>query len=704
MRPIHPASLLLSCALLAACADRSPLAPAPGSPTGPASPAAQKVECVARVREQTVACGAPLAARANIYGGQGQFVKLTTTSVSWDAGTGTFGGTVTVQNLLPYALGVHEGMQADSGGVKVFFVSGPTATAGSGTVTVQNADGIGVLTASGQPFFKYAQALDPQQVSDPRNWLFHLDPGVTAFAFALYVSAAQQPSAFRIVAPRQNDTIPPDSVTVEVIGNAPPAVTSIRARLGHVQALLEYAGSNRWTGQVATLDVSPSVLNSLAIVAVTPTDSLVQTVGLYNSHHEPVLRLAEPLLGTVVLDTTAPVHVTGTCDAAAAAAPCTVTARLDSAQDVSMTGPTFDFTFLVTRTSNLVVTARDAQGNSAARRERGLIVETSPFLREVAAAGSHMEGGNADFLLYSGAPVDSQARPLRLRDRATGSEVTLRADIAGRRVEYVNFTPTGVVFGITGLGADSLLEVRNGVLSHIGNSYSVEVEGGWMVWVSPDSTLYLRDLAAGSTTPVATRVRAPDLAANGDVVFEQQGVVKRYRGGVITPIGPGEAPKTDGNLVVYTSPWSDPWLIHPSETQYVYLYDGSGSTKLAGGYNSTPAYYVHGTYAARNGWVFYNSLGPSGGYQLFSRAPDGTIRPVSDEGPPADFEIPYGMQSPVTLGDNGEVMYVGSYYGGAFYSAPPYAVRTEVGPYGAAKLFGLTMYVALGRSLFEVVP
>jgi hypothetical protein len=706
MRSIRPASLLLSCALLAACADRTPLAPTPGSPTGPATPAAQKVECIARVREQTVTCGAPgaSAARADIYGGQGVFVRLATTSVSWDSVTRTFAGTVTVQNLLPYALGVHEGVQADSGGVKVFFVSGPTATAGSGTVTVQNADGTGALTAAGQPFIKYAQTLAPQQVSDPRTWLFHLDPGVTAFAFAVYVSAAQQPSAFRIVSPRQNDTIPPDSVAVEVIGSAPPATTAIRARLGTVQVFLEYAGNNRWTGGVSTRGIDSRMLHPLTVTAVAPADSLVQAVQLYNPNHAPVLRLTAPLLGFVVRDTTA-VRVAGTCVTSGIDNPCTVSARVGSSgPSVSVIGPSFDFTVAASQSDVLHVTATDTHGSSAST-DRGLLVETSPLLHEVASAGSQMEGGNADFLLYSGDSLDARVRSLRLRNRASGSEVTLRADITGRRIEYVNFTPTGVVFGITGgFSADSIMESRNGVLSHLGNGSRVQVEGGWMIWSAADSTVNLRDLVAGSTTTIATKAATPDVAANGDVVFEQQGVVKRYRAGVITPIGPGEAPKTDGNLVVYTSPWVEPFAVHPSEIQYVYLYDGSDTTRLAGGYNSTPSPYVHGTYAVRNGWVFYNSLGTSGGYQLFSRAPDGTIRPVSTEGPPADFEIPYGMQFPVMLGDNGEVMYVDWNGTGLTFAAPPYDVRTEVGRYGAAKLFGVTLYVALGRSLFEVVP
>jgi hypothetical protein len=708
MRSISSASLLLSCALLAACADRTPVAPVPGSPTGPASPAAQKVECIARVREQTVTCGAPgalAAARADIYGGQGVFVRLTTTSVSWDSATRTFGGTVTVQNLLPYALGVHEGVEADSGGVKVFFVSGPTATAGSGTVTVQNADGIGALTAAGQPLIKYAQTLEPQQVSDPRTWLFHLDPGVTAFAFAVYVSAAQQPSAFRIVAPRLNDSIPPDSVAVEVIGSAPPATSSIRARLGTVQVFLEYAGNNRWTGGVSTRGIDYRMLHPLTIVAVAPADSLVQAVKLYNPNHAPVLTLTAPLLGTVVRDTTA-VRVAGTCTAAGNGLPCTVIARVGSSgPDVSATGPSFDFTVAVPHSDVLYVTARDSVGRSDSE-QRGLIVQTDPTWHEVASAGSRIEAGGPDFLFYSDSSAETGVRALRLRNLATGADATIRANVAQRYVRFVRVTPTGVVFTLgSGVIGDSLMEYRNGVLSHIGmTTGGASVSGDWMAWEAPDSTLYLRDVVAGSTATVATDATTPHVAPNGDVVFEQARMVKRYRGGVITTIGPGEYPRTDGNLIVYTSPWSERMVVHPSEPQYVYLYDGSGSTQLAGAYNSTPSPYVHASYAVRNGWVFYNSLGPSGGYQLFSRAPDGTTRAVSAEGPPADFEIPYGMQEPRAVGDNGEVAFAEAFSSTVFYSAPPYADRTAVGPRVYSEFFGSTVYVWLGRTLFQVVP
>jgi hypothetical protein len=707
MHPIRPATLL-SCALLAACADRTPVAPVPGSPAGPTSPAAQKVECLARVREQTVTCGvpgAPVGARAAIYGGQGQNVKLTTTSVSWDPGTGTFGGTVTVQNLLPYALGVHEGMAADSGGVKVFFVSGPTATAGSGTVTVQNADGTGVLTAAGQPFFKYAQALDPQQVSAEKSWLFHLDPGVTAFAFAVYVSAAQQPSAFRIVTPRANDTIPPDSVTVEVIGNAPPATTVIRARRQPLRLVypqqtpvaLTYVGDNRWRGKVSTAFVNTDQLQTFEIVAVAPADSLVQTVTLINPNHAPLLTLTQPLPGTVMRDTTA-LRVTGTCATSGTGNACTVTANVGSGPEISVTGPTFDFTFGTRPLGSqpaLTLTARDSHGLSTSARIQ-LYVELSPTWHEVASAGSEIITATPDFLFYRDSSSVTGVRALRLRDLAAGTDVTVRTDpsFSGTYLGPAYITPTGVVFVIgTGGGTvpDSLVEYRNGVLSHVGlvskdpEPIHVSASGDWVAWMAPDYTVYRRNVVTGSTTPIATSSWSPDVAANGDVVFVQNGVVKRYRAGVVTTIGSGDRPVTDGNLVVYLNAW-------------VYLYDGSSSTQLS------TLYSKYASYAVRNGWVFYNSAGPSGQWQLFSRAPDGTTRPVSTEGAGYDLEIPYGMQVIRVVGDNGEVMYHDFFGSRPIYAAPPYAGGADVGGGGHYAFFGSTLYAWLGRSFFQVVP
>ena len=194
MRSIRPLGLA-ALALLAACADRGPLEP---DPAAAPTPDAQRFECVARVREQTVTCStrAPVSSRLRgaILGGQGQLVQLTSSNVAFDGGTGTFSFDETVQNLLPFAIGTLDGVNADPAGIRVFFHTGPTVTSGWGSVTVQNPDGVGVFTATNQPYFQYPGVLGPSQTSAAKSWQFHVDPDVAFFAFTLLVSTHTAPT------------------------------------------------------------------------------------------------------------------------------------------------------------------------------------------------------------------------------------------------------------------------------------------------------------------------------------------------------------------------------------------------------------------------------------------------------------------------------------------------------------------------------
>lgn len=194
MRSIRPLGLA-ALALLAACADRGPLEP---DPAAGLEPATQRFECLARVRDRQVTCAgrAPVSSRLRgaIIGGQGQYVRLASSNVAFDAGTGTFSFDETVQNLLPYAMGTVDGVSPDPAGIRVFLQSGPTVTSGWGGVTVQNADGVGVFTATNQPYYQYAGPLAPSQTSAAKSWQFHVDPDVAVFAFTLFVSAHTAPT------------------------------------------------------------------------------------------------------------------------------------------------------------------------------------------------------------------------------------------------------------------------------------------------------------------------------------------------------------------------------------------------------------------------------------------------------------------------------------------------------------------------------
>src|SRR5829696_7084504 len=131
--------------LSAACSDHvapvAPIAPDDVVPAGIAPPtttgaASSKVLlCRANVSALTVSCdeSAPTsgAARDLIVGGQNLYVKLTSSGLLYVAGTGSFTFDLTVQNLIPQAMGTNDGTTADGAGVQVFFQTLPTVTGGT---------------------------------------------------------------------------------------------------------------------------------------------------------------------------------------------------------------------------------------------------------------------------------------------------------------------------------------------------------------------------------------------------------------------------------------------------------------------------------------------------------------------------------------------------------------------------------------------
>ncbi|HEU4451990.1 MAG TPA: hypothetical protein VFR81_02985, partial [Longimicrobium sp.] len=77
------------------------------------------------------------------------------------------------------------------GGVRVFFTSGPTVTAGTGGAFVLP-DGFDAFTAGGQAFYSYGEVLDQNETSAPLQWTLVMPPTVTTFEFIVMVSAPVQ--------------------------------------------------------------------------------------------------------------------------------------------------------------------------------------------------------------------------------------------------------------------------------------------------------------------------------------------------------------------------------------------------------------------------------------------------------------------------------------------------------------------------------
>lgn len=167
----------------AACADRLPTE----APVSPADGAQRtRIDCVAQVHSGEVRCGGPaLGRRANlILGGQGVNVRLASSGTVYDTASTTLSTSVTVQNLLNQEIGTPDGVEVT--GVNVFFASGPTVEAGTGTVEVL-ADSVGTFTAANQPYYHYPQIVAPRGLSEAQTWRFRLPVSVTRFVFSVYV-------------------------------------------------------------------------------------------------------------------------------------------------------------------------------------------------------------------------------------------------------------------------------------------------------------------------------------------------------------------------------------------------------------------------------------------------------------------------------------------------------------------------------------
>jgi hypothetical protein len=193
-RPIPRFALAALTMLLAtACLDREPPTATPEIDADGSQSMRVKVSCEADVRNGEVRCGqlAPGGGdRAIIVGGQGVYVQLTSSNIVVAADTFSFD--VTVQNLIHQAMGTLDGTTPHADGVRVLFEMMPTATSGSGEVTILNADGLGTFTRANQPYYQYDGILLPDAITDPRQWRLLLDPGVLTFAFSVYVATEVQ--------------------------------------------------------------------------------------------------------------------------------------------------------------------------------------------------------------------------------------------------------------------------------------------------------------------------------------------------------------------------------------------------------------------------------------------------------------------------------------------------------------------------------
>lgn len=198
--PSHATGHACVCAALllaAACTDDAPLAPrqggGPAPPTGGGSLQLAAVRCTGDTRAGSLACEGPQTGAAHdlIVGGQNVYVRVSSANPSYDAGTQRFTFEVSLRNLIPQALGTLDGTTLHGNGVRIFFHAPPTATTGSGAITVVG-DGTGTFTGTGQPYYQYNQVLSQYELSSAKQWRLDMPPEVLTFDFELYVNAPVQ--------------------------------------------------------------------------------------------------------------------------------------------------------------------------------------------------------------------------------------------------------------------------------------------------------------------------------------------------------------------------------------------------------------------------------------------------------------------------------------------------------------------------------
>ncbi|HEU4881720.1 MAG TPA: hypothetical protein VFT45_05730 [Longimicrobium sp.] len=182
-----PAALLL---LAAACSDL-PTATLPTPQSAPPGTFRAELSCTASIASRQVACAAADAADGSasrpslIIGGQNVYVRLEATGAGYNPSDSIFQIDVTVQNLMTQTFGASDDETAT--GLTVFFYLQPHATAGSGSIAVDNEDGSDIFLTEPTPYFTYEGLLYTSDVSEAKTWRFKTDPEVEAFHFQVFV-------------------------------------------------------------------------------------------------------------------------------------------------------------------------------------------------------------------------------------------------------------------------------------------------------------------------------------------------------------------------------------------------------------------------------------------------------------------------------------------------------------------------------------
>jgi hypothetical protein len=307
----------------------------------------------------------------------------------------------------------------------------------------------------------------------------------------------------------------------------------------------------------------------------------------------------------------------------------------------------------------------------------------------------------ARILYVDSASAESQV--IRLRDRATGADVTVQ-DVGAAVRGRAYLTPSGAIFlrERAEFPFSTLFEWRNGALTDLGPAYSLRAEGDFAVYgtVGSETTVIRRNTVTGASITIATDASndGMDVADDGDVVYWTFSTADVFRftdaGGAvqISPnTGENLRPVTDGTNVVYARRTSSGPSGNLFETE---LFDGSTTTPLVPEHQAD----VEGGYAVNNGWIAFTKPGTAGQSQVWTRSPSGEERQVTTLG---------ASSAIAALGPNGEVVTTADFGLSYQYLLPPYDAAPVDAGTGQSAIFvfvGDSLLKLQGNTVFEVGP
>jgi hypothetical protein len=196
---------------------------------------------------------------------------------------------VTLRNLIPQTIGTTDGTTLDPSGIRIFFHEGPTVTSGTGTVTVNNADGSAIFISANQPFFQYNQMLPEFGLSSAKTWKLDMPSTVNTFTFKVYVDAPVRWPTGYVLLQSGNTTLRSDATRLVVPTSKSPVGNDVSG------ATYTWGSSNATLGSIDATGTIQGLRDGA--ITITATDDAGR-VGTMDFIITPITRFWTGAIGT----------------------------------------------------------------------------------------------------------------------------------------------------------------------------------------------------------------------------------------------------------------------------------------------------------------------------------------------------------------------------------------------------------------------